>query len=301
MKIININSYVKNLRKLTQLRHLTVSYTFLPSKKEELSQVLFQRLLKLKNRLQSLSLYNYSYDNMGDLSLNLMGSTISQFCQLKSLNLDLRCFSEFSEASTLRLTQQLSQLSKHLEGFYLNLGMCKQISNISMQTITELISHQFINLKSLGLSFREPKKFQDEHFIEMGLYLSRLINLNYLSICFENVRNFTNDGFIQLLNILPNFRYLTSLNIEFQYFRRLKDRGLAEIGDVVAKMPNLADFALILAGSKQITEKGFTKFQQNILTSNSLKSLTLQFHWTNISDSTVLNLENIFKQKGFST
>jgi len=86
MEQININSYVKNLRKLTQLRHLAVDYQFLPSKKEEFSQILFQRLSKLKNRLQSLLLYDYSYDNMGDLSLNLMGSTISQFSQLQFLN-----------------------------------------------------------------------------------------------------------------------------------------------------------------------------------------------------------------------
>ena len=85
--------------------------------------------------------------------------------------------------------------------------------------------------------------------------------------------------------------------MDFEYFRRLKNCGLAEIGDFAVKMPNLGSFRLELQGAKQITDKGFARFQENILTSKTLKFLELRFNLTNISDAHVKELENMFAPK----
>ena len=98
-------------------------------------------------------------------------------------------------------------------------------------------------------------------------------------------------NFLYILNRLEN---LKSLELMFEYFRRLKDRGLAGIGDFAAKMPNLGSFGLGLQGAKQITDKGFAKFQENILTSKTLKVLQLGFLYTNTSEASVKGLENMF-------
>ena len=104
---------------------------------------------------------------------------------------------------------------------------------------------------------------------------------------------------MNFLNILAILKNLKSLEIDFAYFRRIKDRGLAEIGDFAAKMPNLASFKLKLEGTKKITDKGFAKFQENILASNTIRTLELKFDFTNISEANVKELENMFASKKF--
>jgi len=72
---------------------------------------------------------------------------------------------------------------------------------------------------------------------------------------------------------------------------------LAEIGDFAAKMPNLASFGLGLDYNKRLTDKGFAKFQENILASKTIKSLKLRLNNTSITEAKVKDLEKIFACK----
>ena len=62
-------------------------------------------------------------------------------------------------------------------------------------------------------------------------------------------------------------------------------------------MPNLGSFKLGLEGAKKISDKGFAKFQENILNSKTLRFLELKFIYTNISEATVKHLEKMFAPK----
>lgn len=263
------NNFLRNVRKLPQLHHLALECNFASRITEESVKVLMQRLSKLKNRLESLSLkFNDLYD--------FLGSKISQFTHLKSLQLYFSS-NNFTNETAFLLTQQLRSLSD-LRAFSLNIAHSRHISNVGIQIILNL-SNSFPKLTSFNLSFREPKVFSEDNLVEIGHSLARFTHLKHLTIGCNKLRNTTNEGFIKFLNLIATMENLKSLALDFEYFRRIKNRGLAEIGCLSIKMPNLILFKLNLEGAKQITDKGFSKFHENILTSKTLKFLQLKFIW----------------------
>jgi len=120
-----------------------------------------------------------------------------------------------------------------------------------------------------------------------------LQTINTLTLNFYNFERITDTGIIQVVKDISHLTNLTSLKLDLFSCKHLTDESIIHIGSLVAKMPRIITLILNFYYCRKITNTGLCKFRENLLSSNTLKHMTLSLDQTQVTHSEIEKTQNV--------